>query len=154
MLQALLKDIQEKIQTQMQAKFGLNSDQTSQSASILLENFKKFFSEDMLSGNLSNLKSMLDNGLQNISTNPALQDFQKKIMEDLIAKVGLPEDLAAKVKDFQINELFSSIQNEFLGADGKPDLSKILGKINVSELQEKAKDLLGGLDLGSLFGKK
>ena len=51
MFQELLNNIQEKIQTQIQDKFGLNADQTSQSTTVLVENFKKFFSEDLMSGN-------------------------------------------------------------------------------------------------------
>ena len=154
MFQEILNSLQDKIQVQIQEKFGLNSDQTSQSTSVLLENFKKFFSEDILSGNFSDLKSVMENGIQGIKENPALQNFQKNILEDLKNKVGLSEDIADKVKDFQVNELFSSIQSEFLGADGKPDLNKILEKVNITELQEKAKDLLGGIDLGRFFGKK
>ncbi|MCB0514352.1 MAG: hypothetical protein KDC60_07985, partial [Bacteroidetes bacterium] len=64
MFQEILKSIQDKIQAQIQEKFGLNSDQTSQSTSVLLDNFKKFFSEDVMSGDFSNIKSILDNGLQ------------------------------------------------------------------------------------------
>ncbi|HNC63280.1 MAG TPA: hypothetical protein PK075_01420, partial [Chitinophagales bacterium] len=61
MFQEILKSIQDKIQAQIQEKFGLNSDQTSQSTSVLLDNFKKFFSEDVMSGDFSNIKSILDN---------------------------------------------------------------------------------------------
>lgn len=154
MFQEILKGIQDKIQAQIQEKFGLNSDQTSQSTSVLLDNFKKFFSEDVMSGDFSNIKSILDNGLQSITENPALQNFQKNVVNDLVNKVGLTDDIAQKVKDIQVNELFSSLQNELLDENGKPDFSKIMSKININELQEKAKDLLGGIDLGGLFGKK
>ncbi|HMV02770.1 MAG TPA: hypothetical protein PLC61_09005 [Chitinophagales bacterium] len=154
MFQEILKSIQDKIQAQIQEKFGLNSDQTSQSTSVLLDNFKKFFSEDVMSGDFSNIKSILDNGLQSITENPTLQNFQKNVVNDLVNKVGLTDDIAQKVKDIQVNELFSSLQNELLDENGKPDFSKIMSKININELQEKAKDLLGGIDLGGLFGKK
>ena len=154
MFQEILNGIQDKIQAQIQEKFGLNSDQTSQSTSVLLDNFKKFFSEDIMSGNLSDIKSIFDNGLQSITENPALQNFQKNVVNDLVNKVGLTDDIAQKVKDIQVNELFSSLQNELLDENGKPDFSKIMSKININELQEKAKDLLGGIDLGGLFGKK
>ena len=154
MFQEILKSIQDKIQAQIQEKFGLNSDQTSQSTSVLLDNFKKFFSEDVMSGDFSNIKSILDNGLQSITENPALQNFQKNVVNDLVNKVGLTDDIAQKVKDIQVNELFSSLQNELLDENGKPDFSKIMSKININELQEKAKDLLGGIDLGGIFGKK
>ena len=79
MFQEILNGIQDKIQAQIQEKFGLNSDQTSQSTSVLLDNFKKFFSEDVMSGDFSNIKSILDNGLQSITENPALQNFQKNV---------------------------------------------------------------------------
>ncbi|HMZ94979.1 MAG TPA: hypothetical protein PLD56_10725 [Chitinophagales bacterium] len=154
MFQEILKSIQDKIQAQIQEKFGLNSDQTSQSTSVLLDNFKKFFSEDVMSGDFSNIKSILDNGLQSITENPTLQNFQKNVVNDLVNKVGLTDDIAQKVKDIQVNELFSSLQNELLDENGKPDFSKIMSKININELQEKAKDLLGGIDLGGIFGKK
>ena len=154
MFQEILKSIQDKIQAQIQEKFGLNSDQTSQSTSVLLDNFKKFFSEDVMSVDFSNIKSILDNGLQSITENPTLQNFQKNVVNDLVNKVGLTDDIAQKVKDIQVNELFSSLQNELLDENGKPDFSKIMSKININELQEKAKDLLGGIDLGGLFGKK
>jgi len=155
MFQELLNNIQEKIQTQIQDKFGLNADQTSQSTTVLVENFKKFFSEDLMSGNFSNIKSLFENGIQNIKDNPALQNFQNNILTDLKDKVGLSEEMASKVKDFQITELFSSIQNEFAGEDGKPDFSKIMSKLDLGSLQEKAQELLGGkFDLGSIFGKK
>lgn len=154
MFQEILNGIQDKIQAQIQEKFGLNSDQTSQSTSVLLDNFKKFFSEDIMSGNFSDIKSIFDNGLQSITENPALQNFQKNVVNDLVNKVGLSDDIAQKVKDFQVNELFSTLQNELLDENGKPDFGKIMSKININELQEKAKDLLGGIDLGGLFGKK
>ena len=107
-----------------------------------------------MSGDFSNIKSILDNGLQSITENPTLQNFQKNLVNDLVNKVGLTDDIAQKVKDIQVNELFSSLQNELLDENGKPDFSKIMSKININELQEKAKDLLGGIDLGGLFGKK
>ncbi|MCB0512466.1 MAG: hypothetical protein KDC72_07945, partial [Bacteroidetes bacterium] len=87
MFQEILNGIQDKIQAQIQEKFGLNSDQTSQSTSVLLDNFKKFFSEDIMSGNLSDIKSIFDNGLQSITENPALQNFQKNVVNDLVNKV-------------------------------------------------------------------
>jgi hypothetical protein len=155
MIQELLNNIQDKIQEQIQDKFGLNADQTTQSTSVLLENFKKFFSDDLMSGNFSNIKSMFENGMQNITDNPALQNFQNNVLNDLKTKVGLSDEMASKVKDFQISTLFSTMQKEFLGEDGKPDLSKLMSKFNLDALQEKAQEILGGkIDLGSIFGKK
>lgn len=156
MIQEILNGIQDKIQEQIQEKFGLNADQTSQSTSILLENFKKFFSEDLMSADgFDKIKMLFENGFQNLAENPVLQNLQSNIQNDLKTKVGLNDDLANKVKDFQLKELFDSIQNEFLGEDGKPDIAKVLQKFGMESLQAKAQEILGGkFDLGSLFGKK
>ena len=45
---------------------------------------------------------------------------------------------------------------EFTDENGKPDLAKVLSKINLGDIQGKAQEMLGGLgaELGKLFGKK
>lgn len=57
MLQEIYNDIQAKIQQQIQEKFGLSSDQTTQSTNVLLDNFIKFFSEDLMAGGMSGCAS-------------------------------------------------------------------------------------------------
>ena len=56
MLQDIYNSIQDKIQQQIQEKFGLSADQTTQSTNVLLENFKKFFSEDLMAGGMTGLR--------------------------------------------------------------------------------------------------
>ena len=63
MLQDIYNDIQAKIQQQIQEKFGLSADQTTQSTNVLLENFKKFFSEDLMAGGMTGLRDLMSNGL-------------------------------------------------------------------------------------------
>ena len=153
MFQQLFDNIQEKMQQQIQERFGLNSDQTSQSTSILFENFRQFFTDDVMSGNMENLKGMLSSGIQSLKDNPALQKVHQNVANELVNKVGLSEEQAQKIKDFQVSELIATIQNEFFDEQGKPDFSKIMSKVNIQEIQEKAKDMLGGLDLNKIFSK-
>jgi hypothetical protein len=140
------------MQQQIQERFGLSSDQTTQSTNILMENFKKFFSEDVMSGNMENLKGMMQSGIQNIKDNPSFQKIQQNVLNDLVIKVGLSEEKAQKIRDFQVKELIATIQDEFFDEQGKPDFSKIMSKVNLQDIQDKAREMLGGMDLGKLFG--
>lgn len=156
MFQDIFNGIQDKIQQQIQEKFGLSADQTTQSTNVLLENFKKFFSEDLMAGGMTGLRDLMSNGIADIKNNPTLQNLRENVMNDLVNKVGLAEDTAQKVRDFSLTEVFDTFKKEFTDENGKPDLSKVMSKMNMAEFQDKAQELLGtfGKDLGKLFGKK
>ena len=128
MLQDIYNDIQAKIQQQIQEKFGLSADQTTQSTNVLLENFKKFFSEDLMAGGMTGLRDLMSNGLNDIKTNPNLQNLRENLLNDLVNKVGLAEDTAQKVRDFSLTEVFDRFKTEFTDENGKPDFGKIMSK--------------------------
>jgi hypothetical protein len=155
MLQDIYNDIQAKIQQQIQEKFGLSADQTTQSTNVLLENFKKFFSEDLMAGGMTGLRDLMSNGLNDIKTNPNLQNLRGNLLNDLVNKVGLAEDTAQKVRDFSLTEVFDRFKTEFTDENGKPDFGKIMSKVNLGDLQGKAQEMISkmGVDLGKLFGK-
>lgn len=153
MLQAIFDQVREHMQQQIQERFGLSSDQTMQSTNILIDNFKRFVSEDVLSHNMENVKTMMASGIQQVKENPAFIQVQENVLNELVNKVGLSPEKAQQLRDFQVTELVGALQSEFLDADGRPDINKILSKVNVQEIQEKAKEMLGGLDLGKFFGK-
>lgn len=156
MLQDIFNNVQDKIQQQIQEKFGLSADQTTQSTNVLLENFKKFFSEDLMAGGMTGLRDLLSNGISDIKNNPTLQNLRENLLNDLVNKVGLAEDTAQKVRDFSLTEIFDTFKKEFTDENGKPDLAKVMSKINLNDFQGKAQEMLGGLgiDIGKFFGKK
>ena len=155
MLQDIFNDVQAKIQQQIQEKFGLSADQTTQSTNVLLENFKKFFSEDLMAGGMTGLKDLMSNGISDIKNNPTLQNLRENVLNDLVNKVGLAEDTAQKVRDFSLTEVFDAFKKEFMDENGKPDFTKIMSKLNLGDFQGKAQEMLGGLgiDLSKFFGK-
>ncbi len=155
MLQDIFNDVQQKIQKQIQEKFGLSADQTTQSTNVLLENFKKFFSEDLMAGGMSGMKDLMSNGINDIKNNPTLNNLRDNVLSDLQSKVGLSEDTAQKVRDFSLGELFASFKEQFFNEEGKPDFSKIMSKINISDFQAQAQEMMGkmGVDLSKFFGK-
>jgi hypothetical protein len=155
MLQDIYNDIQAKIQQQIQEKFGLSADQTAQSTNVLLDNFKKFFSEDLMAGGMTGLRDLMHNGLNDIKTNPTLQNLRENLLNDLVNKVGLAEDTAQKVRDFSLTEVFERFKTEFTDESGKPDFAKIMSKLNLADFQGKAQEMMSkmGVDLGKLFGK-
>ena len=153
MLQDIYNDIQAKIQQQIQEKFGLSADQTTQSTNVLLENFKKFFSEDLMAGGMSGLRDLMNNGLNDIKTNPTLQNLRENLLNDLVNKVGLSEDTAQNVRDFSLTEVFERFKTEFMDESGKPDIAKIMSKLNLADFQGKAQEIISkmGIDLGKFF---
>lgn len=155
MLQDIFNDVQAKIQQQIQEKFGLSADQTTQSTNVLLENFKKFFSEDLMAGGMTGLKDLMSNGISDIKNNPTLQNLRENVLNDLVNKVGLAEDTAQKVRDFSLTEVFDAFKKEFMDENGKPDFSKIMSKLNLADFQGKAQEMISGLgiDLSKFFGK-
>lgn len=155
MLQEIYNEIQEKIQQQIQEKFGLSADQTAQSTNVLLENFKKFFSEDLMAGGMSGMRDLMSNGLNDIKTNPTLNNLRENLLNDLVNKVGLSNEIAQKVRDFSLTEVFDRFKTEFTDANGKLDISKIMSKVSVEEIKEKAQEVMGkiGVDFSKLFGK-
>ncbi|HQV79005.1 MAG TPA: hypothetical protein PLJ42_11020 [Chitinophagales bacterium] len=155
MFQEIYNDIQAKIQQQIQDKFGLSADQTTQSTHVLLDNFKKFINEDLMAGGMSGLKELMSNGINDIKSNPILQKLRDNVLNDLVNKVGLSEDTAQKVRDFSMTEIFERFKSEFLDEQGKPDFSKIMSKVNLSDFQGKAQELMSkfGSDIGKLFGR-
>lgn len=155
MFQEIYNDIQAKIQQQIQEKFGLSADQTTQSTHVLLDNFKKFINEDLMAGGMSGLKELMSNGINDIKSNPILQKLRDNVLNDLVNKVGLSEDTAQKVRDFSMTEIFERFKSEFLDEQGKPDFSKIMSKVNLSDFQGKAQELMSkfGSDIGKLFGR-
>jgi hypothetical protein len=155
MLQDIYNDVQARIQQQIQEKFGLSPDQTTQSTNVLLENFKKFFSEDLMSGGMQGMRDLFNNGISDLKNNPTVQNLRENLMNDLVNKVGLSEETAQKVRDFSLTEVFERFKTEFTDENGKPDLSKVMSKISFADLQEQAKEMMGkmGMDFGKLFGK-
>lgn len=155
MFQEIYNDIQTKIQQQIQEKFGLSVDQTTQSTNVLIDNFKKFFSEDLMAGGMSGLKELMSNGISDIKNNPTLHNLRTNVMNDLVNKVGLSEETAQKVQDFSLTEIFDRFKSEFMDEGGKPDFSKIMSKINIADFQGKAQEMISkmGVDIGKLFGK-
>lgn len=155
MLQDIYNDIQAKIQQQIQEKFGLSADQTTQSTNVLLENFRKFFSEDLMAGGMSGLKELMNNGINDIKSNPLLHQLRENVLNDLVNKVGLTEETAQKVRDFSMTEIFERFKTELLDENGKPDFAKIMSKVNLVDFQGKAQEIFSkvGADIGRLFGK-
>ncbi|MCB0507035.1 MAG: hypothetical protein R2739_07760 [Chitinophagales bacterium] len=155
MLQEIYNDIQAKIQQQIQEKFGLSADQTTQSTNVLLENFKKFFSEDVMAGGLSGIKELMNNGINDIKNFPGFQKLRDNVANDLETKVGLSKETAQKVRDFSVTEVVERFKTEFTDASGKPDFGKIMSKMNITDLQGKAQDIISkmGVDLNKIFGK-
>lgn len=155
MLQEIYNEVQAKMQQQIQEKFGLSADQTTQSTAVLLENFKKFFSEDLMAGGLNGIKDLLSHGLSDIKSNPVLNNLQNNVLNDLVNKVGLSDETAQKVRDFSLTQVFERFREEFMDENGRPNLSKMLSLVSMDGIRDKATQIADqmGIDIGKFFSK-
>lgn len=97
----------------------------------------------------------MSNGLNDIKTNPLLNNLRDNLSNDLVNKVGLSEETAQKVRDFSLTEVFDRFKAEFTDENGKPDIGKLMTKVPLEELKDKAQQMMGkmGVDFGKLFGR-
>lgn len=75
-----------------------------------------------MAGGMSGLRDLMNNGLNDIKTNPTLQNLRENLLNDLVNKVGLAEDTAQKVRDFSLTEVFERFKTEFTDENGKPQI--------------------------------
>jgi len=145
----IIKKIQATIQNDITERFGLSEEQAIQSENIIVDHLRKLFSEDLLAKDFD-LQALVKN-FNDPEKNPLLQKLSGGLIKDLIEKAQLPKDIAEKINEFSGNELLAKIKDSFLGPDGKPDISKIMKNVDMQQMQQIAKGLMG--KLGGLFGK-
>ncbi|MCO5233461.1 MAG: hypothetical protein LC105_06405 [Chitinophagales bacterium] len=152
MVKEIIDKIESAVNQQVKEKFGLTDDQSEKTSGVFKEAIQNFLS----SGGLKN-PQLLQSALQNVSSledNEVVIKIKENIAKGLQEKVGLSPEIANAIKDFSIKELINTISLEFTDEKGNFDFEKILSKLNIQDLEQTAKDLLGNFGgLGNLFSK-
>ena len=149
MFHELLQKIESSIHQQMEEKFGLSAEQTAQSASVVKESLREFFAQN-LKGNPQMIQGLMSN-IQNLEQNETFNQLRISIAEALEKKVGLSQEMAAKVRDMSFVQALETIKQEFTNEQGQIDLQKIMSKISMTDISTSTKDILGAIS--GLFKK-
>jgi len=150
MFEEFTRKIKSGIQNDMKDKFGLSEEESAQSAGILLERIKEFFSDVAQRGNMESIKQLFQEWT---SENSPLKDkFNKETLQELMDKVGLSEEMASKVKDFSVNEYMTQLRSGLGDLEDKLDISGLLNKIKSENIEESARDIMD--QFNKFFNKK
>jgi len=150
MFEEFTRKIRSGIQNDMKDKFGLSEEESAQSAGILLERIKEFFSDVAQRGNMESIKQLFQEWT---SENSPLKDkFNKETLQELMDKVGLSEEMASKVKDFSVNEYMTQLRSGLGDLEDKLDISGLLNKIKSENIEESARDIMD--QFNKFFNKK
>jgi len=152
MFHEILEQVEAAINKQMTDKFGLTAEQTKESTNVFREVFQNFVSN----GGLKN-PQFIQEAIQNVQAlqdNEVIVKLKENLAKGLQEKAGLSPELAAAVRDFSISEFYKTVAAEFTDDHGNLDINKVLGKINMQELEQTAKSLLGNFGaFGNIFKK-
>ncbi|MCO5231351.1 MAG: hypothetical protein M9958_09375 [Chitinophagales bacterium] len=152
MIQEIISKIENAVNQQVKEKFGLTDDQSEKTLGVFKETIQNLFSN----GGLKN-PQILQSALQNVSSledNEAVVKIKENLVKGLQEKVGLSPEIANAIKDFSVKELFKTISSELTDENGNINFEKVLSKLNIQDLEQTAKGLLGNLgDLGGFFKK-
>lgn len=152
MVQEIISKIENAVNQQVKEKFGLTDDQSEKTLGVFKEAIQNLFSN----GGLKN-PQILQSALQNVSSledNEVVVKIKENLVKGLQEKVGLSPEIANAIKDFSVKELFKTISSELTDEKGNINFEKVLSKLNIQDLEQTAKGLLGNLgDLGGFFKK-
>ncbi len=138
MFEELISKIETTVQTQLQERFGIDSQQATDSFNVVKDNISGVFKNGF------NPQDILQN-FSNLENSETIKNLKTGILSQLQDKVGLSEETAQKVNDFSLAEIMKNVTAEISGEDGKPDLQKIMAKFNLEDLQKMAGNMLGNI---------
>lgn len=152
MLQEILEQVEKAINKQVKEKFGLSEAQTQETTNVFREVIQNF----LASGGLKN-PQFLQSALHNVSSledSEVIVKLKDSLLKGLQEKAGLSPELAMSIRDFSVAQFFKTVAEELSDGKGGIDIQKVLSKINIQELEQAAKGILGNLGgLGGLFKK-
>lgn len=143
MLQEIIQQVEAAIQRHMTEKFGLSVEETNRSTDTFKDVLKDYFKFDLL-----NDPHLIQNTLEQLEQlqDPAfINHFRHQLATALEEKAGLSPEMAAKVRDFSVAELYQSILEEASKAARELDVQKILDNIQLDKLEHAAKEFFNSI---------
>lgn len=138
MFDEIINTIENTLKTQLQERFGIDPQQATDSFNVVKENINAVFKNGF------NPQDLLQN-FSNLENSDTVKNLKSMVTSQLQERVGLSADVAQKVNDFSLSEIMKNVSAEISGEDGKPDIQKVLAKLNLEDLQKMAGNLFGNI---------
>jgi protein required for attachment to host cells len=143
MLQEIIQQVEAAIHRQMTEKFGLSREESARSADVFKEVLNKYFHFDLL--NDPNLIQSTFDQLNKLQEPSFIHELRNQLAAALEEKAGLSPEIAAKVRDFSVTEIFQTIKKDVTDASGQLDIQKILGILNLEDIENTTRELFNSI---------
>jgi hypothetical protein len=132
----------------LKEKFGLSAEQAEKVLPVAQDSVTETLKEQVLSGNLGGVSSLLGTSTTEQSANPLSSAISNNMLQGLISKVGLPEGIASKISVDFLPQILDFFQSKAKDENGNISESGIMGLFGGG-----LGDMLGGLKnkLGGFF---
>lgn len=144
MIQEILQKVEAAIHSQMEEKFGLTQEQSEKSVNAFRDELGKYM------GNGFSLETIMEN-IQSLKDSEKMNVLRQNLADALEQKAGLSPEMAAKVRDLSMTELYQTVLSEITDENGHINVQKILSKINLGDFENTAKGLFDTIN--QRFGK-
>jgi len=145
MLDDLLKLAQSQLGSQLKEQVGFSQDQVEKTADVAKESFFKQMASEAMSGNLPQLLDIFNGNSTTTVTNPIVMRLFDQFKGDLMEKMGVSPQTAAKVSQIVIPFIMSKIGSSETGrAENEGSMMSKLGLDNMGSIGGMLGGLLGG----------
>lgn len=145
MLDNIINSVKGQLTGELQNKFKLDPNQASQSVDLAKEHMAQGLKKEAAGGDFGGIMDMLK-GNKSPQEHPATNNMIQNYVNDLSAKVGVPESVAKQVGPFVISFLMNKIGGKVNAEDmGQSDVMGMLGGGLTDKLPKGIGDKLGGM---------
>ncbi|MHC2993082.1 hypothetical protein OB13_16425 [Pontibacter sp. HJ8] len=145
MLNDIINSVKGQLTGELQNNFKLDPNQANQSVELAKEHMTQGLKKEATGGDLGGIMDMLK-GNKSPQESPAGNSMIQNYVNDLSAKVGVPENVARQVGPFVVSFLMNKISGK-VNADGmgQSDILGMLGGGLKDKLPGGLGDKLGGM---------
>jgi len=146
MINDLLHTIKGELTNQLARKTDLNQEKVNSASTVVTETFKDGLAERAKQGKLDDILGLLS---KDGATSGFANSLISSTISNLVAKVGLPQNVANQIASFAVPFIVNKLGNfaSAKGQDNKEGVQDLLGDLLKGSVKDK---LLGGL--GKKFG--
>lgn len=145
MLDSIINSVKGQLTGELQNRFKLDPGQANQSVDLAKEHMTEGLKKEATGGDFSGIIDMLK-GEKSHEDNPATNNMIQSYVNDLSAKVGIPESMAKQVGPFVVSFLMGKISGKVQAEGmGQSDVMGMLGGGLKDKLTKGMGDKLGGL---------
>lgn len=145
--------VKDQLEDKLKETIGLDSDKADDAVKVGTETIFDGFKDELLSGNLSGLTSLVKGGAENMAENMMIKSITGKVVGALSEKVGLSPQVSNQVVGIILPFIIDML-NKKDDDESSFNIGGMFDMLSGNKGESDSDDLISGLSkgLGSLFG--